>query len=235
MDAQSPPAEGVTETARDEAGQLKETSVDAARDVAGTVKEKAADVTSDVREQARQLADQTRTELAGQASQQKDRAAGALRSMSEELREMAEHGQSGTGAQLARQGADFTDRAANFLQQHEPGDLLEEVRGFARRKPGTFLLVAAAAGVVAGRLTRALASGSSSTPSSNEPLSANGLTGHLVGGVASDDYLDRPPAAPLSAPPVPPVSAPPPMPTPVAPDLDPGAPVTPRFQPGSGH
>ena len=166
MDSDSPPTEGVTETARDEAGQLKETSADAARQVAGTVKDKASDVTSDVREQTRRLASQTRDELVGQASQQKDRATNGLRSVSDELRGMAEHGQSGLGAQLARHGADFTDQAADFLQQHEPGDLLDEVRGFARRKPGTFLLVAAAAGVVAGRLTRALAAGGTNTSSS---------------------------------------------------------------------
>ena len=159
MDSDSPPTEGVAGTARDEAGQLKETSADAARQVAGTVKDKASDVTSDVREQTRRLAHQTRDELVGQASQQKDRATNGLRSVSDELRGMAEHGQSGLGAQLARHGAGFADQAADFLQQHEPGDLLDEVRGFARRKPGTFLLVAAAAGVVAGRLTRALAAG----------------------------------------------------------------------------
>ena len=156
--------EGVTETARDEAGQLKETSTEATRQVAGTVKEKASDVTADAREQTRRLAEQTRDELVGQASRQKDRAADGLRSVSDELRGMAEHGQSGLGAQLARQGAGFTDQAADFLQQHEPGDLLDEVRGFARRKPGTFLLVAAAAGVAAGRLTRALAAGGTVRP-----------------------------------------------------------------------
>jgi hypothetical protein len=172
MDAESPPAEGVTETARDEAGQLKETSADAARQVAGTVKEKASNVTSEAREQTRRLVGQTRDELAGQASRQKERATNGLRSVSDELRGMAEHGQSGLGAQLARQGAGFTDQAADFLQQHEPGDLLDEVRGFARRKPGAFLLAAAAAGVVAGRLTRALASGGSSgvTPGSGPGL-----------------------------------------------------------------
>jgi glyoxylase-like metal-dependent hydrolase (beta-lactamase superfamily II) len=68
MDSDSPPTEGVAGTARDEAGQLKETSADAARQVAGTVKDKASDVTSDVREQTRWLAHQTRDELAGQAS-----------------------------------------------------------------------------------------------------------------------------------------------------------------------
>ncbi|TCO19782.1 hypothetical protein EV652_113181 [Kribbella steppae] len=231
MDAASPPAEGMTETARDEAGQLKETSVEATRQVAGTVKDKASDVTSDAREQARQLAGQTREELVGQARQQKERATDGLRSVSHELRGMAEHGESGLGAQLARHGADFTDQAADFLQKHEPGDLLEEVRGYARRKPGTFLLVAVAAGVVAGRLTRSLAAGGSGT-SSNSTI---GVPEQSAGGPAADDYLIPPPSAPMSAPPVAPTSTPPPAPTPVAPDPDPGAPVTPRFGPGSGQ
>jgi hypothetical protein len=246
MDAEGPPVEGVSGTARNEAGQLKETSTEAARQVAGTVKEKVSVVTSDTREQASRLASQTRDELVGQASQQKERAANGLRSVSDELRGMAEHGQSGLGAQLARHGADFTDQAADFLQQHEPGDLLEEVRVFARRKPGTFLLVAAAAGVVAGRLTRGFAAGGTSrqtsaatsrnagTAGGNGSLSGNGMT--AVGGAADDDdYLVPPPSAPMSAPPVGPTSAPPPTPTPVAADPDPGASVSPRFGPGSGQ
>lgn len=238
MDTGSPPAEGpaegVAETARDEAGQLKETSAEAARQVAGTVKERASDVTSDAREQTRRLADQTRNELVGQASRQKQRAVNGLRSVSDELRGMAEHGQSGLGTQLARHGADVTNQAADYLQQHEPGDLLEEVRGFARRKPGTFLLVAAAAGVVAGRLTRALAAGGTGTPSSNGSMRGNGVREQSVGPVAADDYLVPPPPAPVGAPTVGPTSAPPPSPRPVAPDPDPGAPVTPRFEPGPG-
>ncbi|MFG1817707.1 hypothetical protein ACGFIF_28385 [Kribbella sp. NPDC049174] len=212
MDADSPPAEGVTDTARDEAGQLKETSVEATRQVAGTVKEKASDVTSDAREQARRLVGQTRDELVGQAGQQKDRATNGLRSVSDELREMAEHGQSGLGAQLARHGADFTDQAADFLQKHEPGDLLDEVRGFARRKPGTFLLVAAAAGVVAGRLTRSLAAGGTGTPSTNGTPINTGSQSFVGTPEQSDDYLVPPPPAPVSAPPVAPTS-PPPMPS----------------------
>jgi len=213
-DAESPPAEGVTEAARDEAGQLKETSAEAARQVAGTVKEKASDVTSDAREQTRRLVGQTRDELVGQASQQKERAANGLRSVSDELRGMAEHGQSGLGAQLVRQGAELTDQAADFLQQHEPGDLLDQVRGFARRKPGTFLLVAAAAGVVAGRLTRALAAGGTTAPNSTvTPINTGSPSGNgLHEQSAADDYLVPPPAAP---------------------EPDPGAPITPRF--GSGQ
>jgi hypothetical protein len=273
MDIESPPgtqtasAGGVTETARDEAGQLKETSAEAARQVAETAKEKASDVTSDVRRQTQELAGQTRDQLVEQARQQKDRAADGMRSVSEELRGMAENGQSGWASQLARQGADLTDQAADFLQKREPGDLLEEVRVFARRRPGAFLLTAAVAGVVAGRLTRALAAGSTGTPSSTTggrstaggPMATDtgptglGSTGMSAGadptglgtaGTAgangsfaspvSDEYLASP-SAPPTAPPVEPTTPPPPTPTPVAPDPDPGAPVTPRFGPGSEH
>lgn len=205
MSAESPPAEGVAETARDQAGQLKERSADAARDVAGTVKEKVSDVTSDVRAETRRLASQTRQELVGQASQQKDRAASGLRSVSDELRGMAEHGQSGLGAQLARQGAEFTDQAADFLQQHEPADLLDEVRGYARRRPGTFLLIAAAAGVVAGRLTRALAAGGTNDPGTTvAPINTGSHRGNGLPETGADDYLVPPPGAPMGTPVTPP-------------------------------
>ncbi|MFI5707099.1 hypothetical protein [Kribbella sp. NPDC051620] len=251
----SPPADSVTDAARAEAGQLKETSADAVREVAQSVKEKTSDVASDAREQTRRLVGQTRDELAGQAGQQKDRAADSLRAVGDELRGMAEHGQSGLGAQLARQGAGFANQAADFLQQHEPGELLDEVRRYARRKPGTFLLMAAAAGMVAGRMTRALSAGEPEASSRG----GYGAQGHPDTG----NGYSTPPSAPMSAPPVgqttppppvpptstgvpptttagppmtsqmPPTSPVPPTPTPVAPDPDPGAPVTPRFGPGS--
>ena len=41
----------------------------------------------------------------------------------------------------------------------DPGSLLNEVKSFARQRPGTFLLLAAGAGVLAGRLTRSLSAG----------------------------------------------------------------------------
>lgn len=241
-----PPVEGVAGTTRDEAGQLKDTSVDAVRQVAESVKEKASDVTSDAREQTRRLAGQTRDELVGQAGQQKDRATESLRAIGDELRGMAEHGQSGLGAQLATHGADFSNQAADFLQKHEPGELLDEVRSYARRKPGTFLLAAAVAGVVAGRLTRALASGgteSSSTAGSSPSSNGLGTPGRGVSDATADDYLVPPPAntpsplgtsSPLGTPPIG-ETTPPPMPTPVAPNPDPGAPGSPRFGPGQAQ
>jgi len=53
-----------------------------------------------------------------------------------------------------QQASSKAGELAEWLEQRDPGTLLDEVRGLARRKPGTFLLGALAAGVVAGRLTR---------------------------------------------------------------------------------
>jgi gas vesicle protein len=243
----SPPAGSVTDAACAQAGELKETSTDAVRDVAGSVKEKTSEVTSDAREQTRRLATQTRDELVSQAGQQKDRAADSLRAVGDELRGMAEHGQSGLGAQLARHGAEFTGQAADFLQHHEPGELLDEVRGFARRKPGTFLLVAAAAGLLAGRMTRALSAGEPGPSGSSSVNSGRADLGHTANGYTTPQPAPAaappvgqtappppvPPTAPVTPPaPVSPTTPVPPTPTPVAPDPDPGAPVTPRFGPG---
>ena len=68
----------------------------------------------------------------------------------------ANGGQSGVATEFARQAADRMHGAASWLEQREPGDLLDEVRNFARRRPGAFLIGAAVAGLAAGRLTRGL-------------------------------------------------------------------------------
>ena len=60
---------------------------------------------------------------------------------------------SGPAADLVRQAGDKVEEIAGWIQAREPGDLVDELRSFARRKPGVFLLGAALAGVVAGRLT----------------------------------------------------------------------------------
>jgi hypothetical protein len=74
----------------------------------------------------------------------------------------ANGGQSGLGAELARQAADRMHGAASWLERREPADLLDEVRNFARRRPGAFLIGAAVAGLAAGRLTRGLTAGGQS-------------------------------------------------------------------------
>ena len=67
-------------------------------------------------------------------------------------------GQSGIATEVARQAAQRAHGLADHLDRHEPGELLDQVRAYARRRPVAFLTGAAVLGVLAGRMTRSLAS-----------------------------------------------------------------------------
>ena len=64
-------------------------------------------------------------------------------------------GRNGTASELVRQVADRLSGVRSYLERG--GNPADEVRSFARRRPGTFLLLAAGAGVLAGRATRSAA------------------------------------------------------------------------------
>jgi hypothetical protein len=76
-----------------------------------------------------------------------------LGSYGDDLARMASSGE-GPAAGLAQEAADRVKGLSSQLSGREPGDLLDDLRRFARRRPGLFLGSALAAGVVAGRLTR---------------------------------------------------------------------------------
>jgi uncharacterized protein YjbJ (UPF0337 family) len=154
---------GTTQAAKDQAQNVKETTAQATQQVAETAKEQAGQVAGDVKEQAQNLASQAQAELTTQVSSQRDRAADTLRSLSDELRTMADSSvQSGLGATLARQGAELSQQAAAFLSERDPSQLLDEVRSLARRRPAGFLAGAAIAGAVVGRISRGAMSARSS-------------------------------------------------------------------------
>ncbi|MGL4178085.1 MAG: hypothetical protein ACRCSN_18660 [Dermatophilaceae bacterium] len=127
----------------------------AASQVAGTAADAARDVGRETRRQGRQLVDQTRDELRQQAGQQQERLASGLRSLGDELRTMAGSGTEGSTAHsLVDDAAHRVGDLATWLEHRDPGSVLDEARDFARRKPGTFLAAAAAAGFLGGRLRR---------------------------------------------------------------------------------
>ena len=153
--AGSPAGQPTTQVTRDEATDVGRTAADAGRQVAGTAAEQAANVAQEVKTQARDLVGEARGQVQDQARAGQQKAADGIRALSQELREMADGSQqSGTVSEIARQAAERADRLADWVGRREPGDLVEEVRSFARRRPGAFLLGAAVAGVVVGRLTR---------------------------------------------------------------------------------
>lgn len=155
-DYSSPSSDASTkDVAKDETLKVKDTAVQQTQQVAETAKQQASEVVSDAKFQAQALLGETRSQLSDQALSQRDRATDTLRSFGSELRTMAEQGgQSGLASSLAKQGSELTDKAATFLSERDPAQLLDELRSLARRRPGAFLVGAALAGVVAGRVSR---------------------------------------------------------------------------------
>lgn len=149
-----------TETIKDEAGNVAEQAGDSAKNVVETAKSEVANVASEVNSSARDLLEQARLDLTDQAGKQQQKVAAGLRSISEELQSMASASeQPGVATDLVRQAAGRSSSVATWLEDRDPGTLLDEVKTFARQRPGAFLLLAAGAGVLAGRLSRGLSAG----------------------------------------------------------------------------
>ncbi|WP_427131572.1 hypothetical protein [Pseudarthrobacter sp. S9] len=194
-------AASTTETVKDEAGDVAGQAADSARNVAETAKTEVANVASEVKSSARDLLEQARSDLTDQAGTQQQKVAAGLRSISEELHSMAvASDQPGVASDLVRQAAERSSSVASWLDDRDPGSLLEEVKSFARRRPGAFLLLAAGAGVLAGRLSRSLSDGVPASASTT----ASGPVTPPPGTAASERFV---PAAGMAVPP-PPVQLP---------------------------
>jgi hypothetical protein len=186
------PVEPTGSTARADASTLASDAGDATKHVAGVAKTETKSVAAEAGRQARRLLGRVQGELRTQATTQQSRLADGLHSTASSFSTMAETpGANGYAPELVRAAGQRLDAAGNWLGQRDPGALVEEVKSFARRRPGVFLAIAVGAGVVVGRLTRALA-----TPSEDGDRSA----------AASDRTLefDAPAATPprLTQPPV---------------------------------
>ncbi|MBT1677431.1 hypothetical protein [Curtobacterium aurantiacum] len=162
-------ADAAKGAAQDVAGDAKAK----ASDVAGTAKEQASKVASEATEHAKQLYGQASENLKQQAGEQQQRAAGGLRTLGEQLGRMAENDEEqGVASKVVRDLSGRATSAAGFLENRDPGSLLDEVKTFAAKRPGTFIAIAAGAGLLAGRLTKALA-----TEVKHEKEAGDGTTG----------------------------------------------------------
>jgi hypothetical protein len=157
------------ETAKSEAGNVKDTAVGAAAGVTDVAKTEASNVAEEAKYQARNFVDQTRSELRGQARTQKSAVAEKLKGWASELGSMASKAdESGPMSDLAQEASRRVGEISHWLDTHEPADLLDEVKRYARRRPVAFLAIAAAAGVVAGRVTRGAVAANTSVDSDRE-------------------------------------------------------------------
>jgi hypothetical protein len=167
------------DVAKDQAADVKDSAKEKGQQVAGVAKEQAANVTGEAQRQAKDLLYQGRDQLKSQTRQQQQRAAGGLHTLADELLGMAEGRNEAPGvvADLARDASGRIKAFASQLDNREPAELLDEVRRFARQRPGTFLGLAAVAGVVAGRLTRGVKDASSDNGASGTPVAGAYGTG----------------------------------------------------------
>ena len=155
------------------------------RRVAGVAQEEAATVAAEAKDQVANLIDQAKSQVSEQGGVQRDRLVQTLTTLGDDLDHMAEQSdRSGMATDLARQAAGRVRDLGNRLDGREPSQILDDVRAFARRRPGAFLLGALAAGVVAGRITRGAKESQSSNGSddtSTSSFSTNGQSGRSGG------------------------------------------------------
>jgi hypothetical protein len=160
---------------KDQASDLANSSVQAGKHVGDVAREQASGVAAEAGRQGRNLLEQAQGQLHEQAAEGQQRIAKKLLSLSDELRSMAENSNQGVAVEVTQQAASRVRDAGHWLEKREPGQVVNEVQSFARRRPAVFLVLAAGAGLVAGRLTRGLkdATADDSTETA-EPATAPG-------------------------------------------------------------
>jgi hypothetical protein len=197
-DASAEPETYVTtkDAAKQEASKVAEQAAGAARSVAQTAKAEAGNVAAETKSSAQGLLQQAKSGLGSQAGEQQRKAADGIRGISSQLRTMADAPEKqGVASDLVREVAGRASSAASWIEGAEPGTLLVQVQSFARRKPGTFLLLAAGAGILAGRLARSLQAGGPDAGGQPIPSQTRGTTAPPWG--AEPVYREQP-AAPAT-------------------------------------
>jgi hypothetical protein len=140
--------------AADAASQTAATATEGAKQVASEAAQQVTEVTRQATDQARELVGQAQSQLHEQATTQTERAAGGLADVGRQLRALGDgrSDEAGFAADAARQLAEKVEQFAGRIQERGFDGTVEDLKSFARRRPGVFLLGAAAAGFAAVRL-----------------------------------------------------------------------------------
>ncbi len=165
------------QAASDVAGHGKQAAADvaghgkqAAAEVADTAQDAVGDVAVEVSERASDLMGRTRTEVREQVEAQRVSAVATLRDLGDQLAALTDDVKAdGTVVDAAVTARDRVRGAADWLDQRDPDEVLAQLRRVGRQRPGAFLLTAALAGVVAGRLTRGAVAAHNDTSEDSSP------------------------------------------------------------------
>lgn len=204
-------AKAVADQAAGKAGEVASSTAADAKALVSDAKGEAMAVVGDAKDKARDLASDARQQLRQQADEQAGRAGAAMRELSGQLTAMAGAADGGLVPDLARQASSTIEGLADRLDEGGLDTIVADVKRFARNKPGTFLLGAAAVGLLAGRLTRsadthALVEAAKPSDGSTEPPSSD-VTGtgtvDLTGGGLTGGGVESIPLVPLGDTPAP--------------------------------
>lgn len=159
---------------RSTAQAAAQTATDEGRHLAGVAADEAKGVAADAQAQARHLLDDARSTVEEQSRTQLESLVSTLQGFADDLEKMARGDGPGSGLahDLVQEVGDRAKSLSDQVRGREPSELLDQARSFARRRPGTFLLGALAAGVVAGRVAR----GAKDAPSTPSGTAATGST-----------------------------------------------------------
>lgn len=147
---------GAGADAKEQVGQVAGTAVEGAKKVADVAQSQAGEVLGDAADAARDVVHELRTELRQQASTQTQRAAEGLRTFAQQI-EALRSGRpqdAGPAGDYARQLGEKIQALSQRVESGGFDGVVRDVRRFARRRPGAFLLGAAAAGFAVGRIVR---------------------------------------------------------------------------------
>jgi hypothetical protein len=191
-----PPAsaeeQGTADVVKSQATDLSHSGIQTGKHVADVAREQASGVAVEAGRQGRDLLHQAQGQLEEQAAQGQQRLANQLLSLSDELHSMAgASGQGGMAASLASQAASRVRNAGQWLDGREPGQVVDEMQSFARRRPAVFLALAVGAGLVAGRLTRGLKDANSDNSAAAAPAVTQEVSGRRT---QPSDMASYPPA-----------------------------------------
>jgi hypothetical protein len=170
------PGGGTMESAKAEAGQVAGTAKEAGREVMGEVSHQTTEVAATAKQELYRLRDQASTEIRNVSRDRSEQFAGRLETMAQQVRALCEGrvDEAGDMRNWLQQAEQRMQHYASTLRERGPDGMLNDVRRFARRRPGMFLFAASVTGFAIGRAVRAGALSSQSDSGQPRGYTTNG-------------------------------------------------------------
>ena len=152
-------------------------------DVAGQTRQQGQQLAQQARQQAGELANRGSEQVKSQLANQKHEASQRMTPIQTALRETAQQlrkqGQGSVG-QYADQTADQVERFSGYLRETDVDEIMDEVRGFARRRPGLFLGSAVALGFLGTRFLKSSSQEQGASAGNGSSMSRGATSGAAV-------------------------------------------------------